>query len=731
MAIQNQGKSSTRCYAYALAGYCFMATTPALAQEQGGAYADIVVTAQKRAQSIQDVPLSVTAVTSEDLHRVGAANISAVGRIAPNVSVIPGSINPTAVSPIIRGIGTFSNEPLGDMAVAVSVDGVYLNSVYGGLISSFDVGQIEVLRGPQGTLQGRNAPGGAINVSTRRPSDELEVRGEASYGRFHDVALRLAASGPIAGDRLSGKIVLMRENSRGYQRNLTNGDHFGGRDSWLGRAGLQYKDDSFDVFATLDYSEDRSPQGAMRAANSSQAYPRPETGRQTVPVACSVYGFCTPDPIYTARADYSADSFFRTFGATVNAQKDFGDISLTSVTGYRKLKDITRQDLDRLPIPLYHENNTVLHSWQFSEEVRLSSASAEHKGQIEWLIGGIYNRGKFNRHSSTTVRGNFNDNIRYGQTTTSTALFATLGFRPLDQLKASVGARQTWDKKKYVTITPAESERLKNFKDFSAEANIQYEFSRRLMAYARFAQGYTAGGFNRSGTIFNPESVDSYEFGLKTSALNNRVNLNISAFRYKYSDLQRRTTTLSTGVITTEIQNAAKADIQGVEFEIQAAPVDGLRLRGALGILDSKYKGYIVQEPDPTRPGSLRPVDNSALRMAFAPKWTASGEISYQIPVNTGMIDNITPQVAFSYKSSHTTNTEDVPVQAEDGYLLVDSSLRLTSLNERVSLTAFVNNIFNEHYIIGAGTLGGLGNFQIDGIPRTYGLRLAFEIGGR
>lgn len=719
----------TAIYGYALAGCSLVAAVPTYAQDQSGSYGEIVVTAQKRAQSIQDVPISVTAVTSDDLRRVGASNISAVAKIAPNVSIMPGSINPTAISPIIRGIGTFSNEPLGDLAVAVSVDGVYLNSVYGGLISSFDVGQIEVLRGPQGTLQGRNAPGGAINITTRRPTDELEIRGEASYGRFNDLALRLAASGPLVGDKLSGKIVLMRENSQGYMRNLTDGRHFGGRDSWLGRAGLQYKDDSFNAFATVDYAEDHSPQGAMRAANTSQAYPRPETGRQNVPVACSVYGFCTPDPIYTARADYSAHSFFRTFGTTLNAQKDFGDISFNSVTGYRKLKDVTRQDLDRLPIPLYHDNNTELNSSQFSEEARLSSSAADAGGKFEWLLGAIYNRGKFNRHNVTTVRGNFNNAARYGQTTTSTAIFATLGFRPLDNLKVSVGARQTWDKKKYETFTPVASSRTKSFDNFSMEANLQYEFSRRTMAYARFAQGYTAGGFNRSGTTFKPETLDSFEVGLKSSILENRVSLNVSAFRYKYSDLQRRTTVIANGVPATEIRNAAKAEMKGLELEVQANPVDGLRLRGALGILDSKYKRYIVQEPDPTNPGSLRPVDNSALRLAFAPKWTASGEIAYEIPVNVGPIANLTPQIAFSYKSAHTTNTEDVPVEAEHGYLLVDGSLRVASVNDRISLTAFVNNVFNEHYITGAGTLGGLGNFQIDGAPRTYGLRLTFDIG--
>ncbi|MET0987362.1 MAG: TonB-dependent receptor plug domain-containing protein [Steroidobacteraceae bacterium] len=233
------------------------ALAAAQSEPAGGGLDEIVVTARKRAESIQDVPVSVTAVGQAAIERNFIARIEDLQQLTPNVTLEPVSISTSSLAPFIRGIGNRAQEPVQDPAIAISVDGVYLATIVGSALDVFDVEQIEVLRGPQGTLQGRNSPGGAINITTRRPGDELGMRLEASYGSDDTYSVKAAIDGPLIPDVLGAKLAVMTSQSDGYVHDLTTGEDLTGQDTVAARVGFLWTpNDSVNLYLTADYMKD-------------------------------------------------------------------------------------------------------------------------------------------------------------------------------------------------------------------------------------------------------------------------------------------------------------------------------------------------------------------------------------------------------------------------------------------------------------------------------------------
>ncbi len=759
---------------YLLSGTALLAAGfPAVAHAQGANSYDvneIIVTAQKREEKLQDVPLAVTAVGADQIAERGLANITEVTRLAPNVNFNEGIVNPTLITPYIRGIGTHDNSPESDMPVAVSIDGVYLASVYGGLIDAFDIQQVEILRGPQGTLQGRNAPGGAVNITTRRPGDVWTVRGMAEYGKFSDVKLNVGVDGPLIEDKLGLKLAMLYRNANGYQKGMRwsglrnadgtantsqdtpSGDRFGGRDSLSFKAGLQITpSDTVNIWLSGDYTKDKSEPTAFRDVNDGKSYPRPEYADQLNSLACVLFGWCTPSKKYTTyQADFGNNKITN-WGLTSNIDVDLGAATLTSVTGYRKIRDEYALDIDATPFPLLEArpgvNGDDPHVGQktFSQEVRIASndgGSMSMGDKLRWLIGGYYMKSNMVREQYLIVFGN-NIGSDYRQKLKSYAIFGHVDVKLTDALTFGVGARESWDKKQFFVdmrgdTFVGESAR-KSWKKFMYDANVNYKFTPDVMGYVRYARGSRPGGFNHTPlSTYNPETVDSIEGGLKTQLLDRKVTFNVTGFYYKYKGIQRQTSTLfPDGTFARVNANAGKDRAYGLEVELSARPVEGLKLDVGLGYLNAKYKEWFDSEAnpayDPTLPDgpTNQPrliIDNSTLPVQKSPKWTINLGASYDIPVSdSGPLAKITPSVNLYHVSSQYTNTEAQPASYDNAHSLLSAALRMEGPDNRYALTVFGDNLTNSYYIQNGGDLGGLSAYVQEGRPRTYGVRLEFK----
>lgn len=703
---------------------------PTVAAAQTGnesTYGDIVVTAQKREERLQDVPLAVSAVSGDMIADRGFANISQLSQMTPNVNLSEGIVNPTVIVPFIRGIGTVDNSPESDTPVAVSIDGVYLASIYGGLIDAFDIQQVEILRGPQGTLQGRNAPGGAVNITTRRPGAEWTGRAMFQYGRFNDIRMNIGMDGPLIEDVLGVKLAFMRRKADGFSKNITTGERFGGRDTYAFKAGLELTPgDRLNIWLGGDYTKDKSEPTAFRDMNDGIAHPRPEYSAQLPTLACTIFGACTPSRRYTTGQSKFDDNYVRNWGLVSNINYDADAVTLTSITGYRKIRDDYYLDIDATPYPLLETMPSSVRQKTFSQEFRIASNDGgplSFNNHVRWMIGAYYMEHDFVRDQALFAFGN-DIGIDYAQDLTAKAIFGNVDIMPTEQLTLSFGARQNWDKKDFENFTSSLTATAK-WKKFVFDASVNYKFTPDHMAYFRFARGSRPGGWNQTVVTYNPETVDSWEGGVKTQWLDRRLTLNLTGFYYKYSDIQRQTSVvLPDGSFVRATGNAGKSHAYGLEVELVARPIDNLNINFGLGYLKAKYDEWIDVD---LSSGII--YDNSTLPVFQAPKWTINGGISYTVPVSdTGIVGAVIPAVNVYHKSAHYTNTEAQPVAYENGYTLLNASLKFRDPSERFALTFFADNILDNYYINNGGSLGGLSLYVQDAPPRTYGIRFEMEI---
>ncbi|MET0988096.1 MAG: TonB-dependent receptor, partial [Steroidobacteraceae bacterium] len=429
-----------------------MTSALAAAQSSGSAgLEEIVVTARKRAESIQDVPVSVTAVNQAAIERNFIARIEDLQQITPNVTLEPVSITSSALAPYIRGIGNRAQEPVQDPAIAISVDGVYLATIVGSALDVFDVEQIEILRGPQGTLQGRNSPGGAINMRTRRPGDELHMRAEASYGNYDTYSIKAAIDGPIVPELLGAKLAVMTSQSDGYVEDLTTGEDLSGQDTIAARVGfLLTLNDSVDLYLTADYLKDESPQRGLRnTASSIAGLPGQPDVLLCNPAVLAPLGACVTDRKYKTTMDFTAGNDLEVWSVAANLNWSFGSgIELTSVTGYRDADELQRVDVDGTFLPLLHSIDRRMKVDQFSQEIRLGSSRSGSfsAGQLDWVVGVYYVDSSWELSQPIDAFGSVIPAHRE-QDLKSYAGFGQATYHISDRWSASIGGRQTKDEK--------------------------------------------------------------------------------------------------------------------------------------------------------------------------------------------------------------------------------------------------------------------------------------------
>ncbi|MBW8303588.1 MAG: TonB-dependent receptor [Brevundimonas sp.] len=715
------------CRARMLAGVSapVLAALPAAAQEapqadeQASTLEEVVVTARRREERLQDVPVAVTALSSESLENLQASDIGALEGAVPNLTLHEGDAANAVV--YLRGVGQVDSLAFADPGVGVYVDDVYLGRAQGAFLSVYDVDRIEVLRGPQGTLYGRNTIGGAVKFVSTPLSADWGGRAEASVGDYGLVETRISAGGALNNDAtLLGKAAVSLSRRDGYSDNAFNGMDDGDKDQVAGRVSLEYRPtDAFSVRLNVDASRDR-----------------PDTSR-TPARATSVFGLY-PDTMadpFKVDADFNDLNNLDTFGAALTSDWVVSDLwSFKSVTAWRSMDYASHLDLDATPLALfgvYVDED----QHQFSQEFQLTYA-----GERLNAVAGVFYFDETDLTYSgllgpaiNLVTGSIND-----QHNRSYAAYGQATYDLSERLSLTAGMRYTFEDKDFrrtqtfygpLTEPPARDapgllvtdiDTSASWDSWSPKLGLDYAVSDDVMAYVSVSRGFKSGGFDgrandASGAApYDPETLWAYEAGVKSTLMDRRLTANMAVFWNDYTDLQLSSFSADGGGgFIALFTNAGAATIRGAELELTARPIPELTLNATVGYLDAQYDEYIG-------PGGVDISDQRHL--VNAPEWSARFGGVYV--ADLGVNGSLTLGADASYRSKVYPTVSSSEVLAQDGYTLVDAFVRWSDRADRLFLQLGGQNLTDERHVEQGFDLSDSLGYQLAyfGAPRTVRL---------
>lgn len=743
------------CVALAFAATTAFAAEAPTPQASSSELEELVVTAERRSEKLQDVSVAISGFAKKDLERAGVVSFE---QIAPRVpSFYFGSFGALRPQLYIRGIGTRSFDPGSESSVGVFVDDVYLGRSSGSFGSLKDVERIEVLRGPQGTLYGRNTIAGAINVITVAPSPEAQVHAEVGVSTYGGYEGLIAAGGPLNTSKtLMFRLAAWRTSRDGYVTNLRTGHDFQGVDNTGGRARLAFRPNDalrIDLTAEVTHDGDESAFGGV-----SQGTARSVTG---VPANPGAVFFASPTRLPIAVLPQSLRKATLSSDPTLDrdAQSYIGRIeydlsvaTITSITAVKKLDVSDGRDLEGSSLDVLdqssHEN-----SKQFTQEFRLTSnpgGALAFGGALDWILGAFYYKDNSDRADSFRV--GVDSAVRAATNTAATdvalsdyriesyAVFGQATLHVGEKLELTVGGRYTKDDKRAIqagTTTdalpiiavPFTTRNTATYDSFDPRVTVGYKFNPAVNVYATYSTGFKSGGFQyvpfsraQANVLFQPEDIKTYEAGIKSEWLDRRLRVNAAAFHYDYKNLQVSRIIDAGGAPVSLITNAASSKIDGFDLEIVAKPMPQLELSATYGYLDAKYDNYVFNV--------AQNLDFSGTRMVRAPKHSLNLSAEYNLPLgdDRGLI--LRADYSYLSKFFHEPGEGDpkfgsgIPLTVEKGYGLVD--LRIAYRTPDWRLTGYVTNATNEKY---RRTVNALGSTIVGfaGQPRIYGLKLAYD----
>ena len=706
------------------------------AETQVSSIDDVVVTARRREETLKDVPVSVSALGAERLEETGATDITALQQQTPNATVqVARGSNSTLIS-FIRGIG--QQDPLWgfEPGVGLYVDDVYVARPQGAVLDIFDIQRIEVLRGPQGSLYGRNTVGGAIKYVTSRldpDSPELTLRG--AYGSYNQVDLLAQGSMPVT-DKLRIGGAIASYNRDGYGENLNTGAEHYDKDVLAGRVSIEFQpyDNAFFRLA-YDRVEDRS---------------NPRHGHREL--AGVGPGAGVPDSVYDTYAGLGDRNKVTTEGVSLTAQVDLNDVwSFKSITAYRTGDTDTLIDFDNTPAPTL-DVPAVYGDHQFTQEFQALFSTDRIQG-----VAGLFYLDGTASGAFDTIAQNFG--IVIGTAgyveTTSIALFTDVNLGLTDRLHLGLGARYTMDDKtghvfraNYLGATRSpllggaerapillrtDYTRSNTFDQFTPKASLSYDFSDRLTGYASYSKGFKSGGFDMRGDAiltpdtvdgYQPETVDSYEIGLKGSAFDRRLSFASAIFYNEYQDQQVTTQVPAVGGIASFVDNVGSSKFFGAEVEGALVLTDSLTANFAVGYLDSKFEEFLRYNLTTQEYEDI----SSLVVLQNAPKWTGYLGLTWRGDVAGGSLAG-TPSV--SYRDDYSQFEFPNPVLDQDAFALVDLSVVWTDPSRTWTVGVYGKNLTDEEYRVGGYNFAGAAyNDSLIGYygpPRTVTASLQYK----
>lgn len=721
-----------------------MALSAALAAEPSIGLEEIVVTARRVQENLQTTPVSVTAVTADMLDRRGIDNIRDLGNKIANLSMITGQGGGSQNQISIRGVGQSDFILTSDQSVGLYMDGVYVSRSLGAALDLVDIERLEVLRGPQGTLFGRNTTAGAVQVVSALPSDTVSGAVEAATGRFDRADIKGSINLPLVEGKLRSRFSAASLNQDGPGRRLFDGTDGADHEILAGRASVQaIISEKIDAVVTVDGTRKRGNGGLERLVtidpnDPNLAFYNSFLILQGLPPADG--RFITDDPNDSFAGSRNVDDY-DIFGISGTLNWDLGSVALKSITAYRDMEVASGYDFDATPYPLA-EQELNLDQRQFSQELQASGRLANDR--LKWIAGFYY----FHEKASDTqvvpfyqpvvatpdggfmrVPGGFTFTSFISQTTRSYAGYGQATYSLTDRLSLTAGVRYTKEKKKLLSwisgffVRPPGTVR-ESWSDVSPRFGLEYQVSDEVFAYVSASRGYRSGGFNGRNTTplppqsYEPETIWAYEFGLKSELFDRRVRANGAVFYYDYRDFQGLTLDSFQGIVI-KTGNIAKVAIAGAEFELEARPVEPLQLSASIG-----YTHHDIKKVEPGAEITIRP----DTRLVNAPKWTATLAASYTAPSIAGWTPSLHADV--NWKSSVEFFLPNFPDEGQDGYAVANGHISVLSPDESFAVQAFVNNIGNKHYRLFAenGTpLGVPATTAVFAPPREWGVRLKYR----
>jgi iron complex outermembrane recepter protein len=706
---------------------------------------EVLVTARRREEPMQSTPIAVTAIGELELERLFINDLRDVAFKAPNVTIEPvGAVNRNAAVAYIRGIGYQGVASNIDPSVGISVDGVFFQRNVGALQDLFDIEYVEVLRGPQGTLFGKNTIGGVVNVRTRKPTGEYGARATVTKGNLGRLDLRGAVDFPIVEGVLAGKIAYLNQSNDGEYRNVYENElgfrpqrRLGAEDVESIRAYLRWTPSeqlTVDLIGT--HLKDRSDSVGGQNASS----PTDLLSIRGFPG----YGFPggNTDPFVVNR-NFPSQADGRFDGYTVDARYSATNYNLVWITGYLQHSEFMLSDFDVSPAKFFETARDQNH-WQLSQEFRVESQT---NSRLQW-VGGIY----YSEQDFDIVQTYFLGEDLLGipgavritddyaeQQAWSIATFVQADYSVTDRLRVTVGGRYTFDKKDF-EARPQQvvgdgvpgGVVVKVDEDWNEPTwlvSVDYSLSDDLMVYASYSTGFKSGGFNgRAATAdalgpFDPEEAIAWEIGMKSDWFDRRLRLNLAAFWNEYEGLQIQVfqPAASGSGEQSVTANAAEERARGIELELTAIPMPNLTLELSVGYLDAEYTSFFSD----LNGNGIR-TDNTYLKPSRAPDWTVRVGASYQFSL--GGWGYLTPDIAYYFEGDHYTETLNVPQGFQKGYKLIDASINYETIDGKWRVSLWGKNLSNEVHVLSAVPTAGLLTQLYHGLPRTAGVEIGVNL---
>lgn len=682
------------------AGFAMLVGTPALGQESTSAEGlnVIVVTAEKREKDLQDVPIAITAMSGETLTANGISNVEDLQFFVPGLTVT----NDSMAIINIRGIGTSAFGVATDPSTTVHYDGVYISRPTTSYQDMFDVERVEVLRGPQGVLFGRNSAGGTLNIISKMPTDELTGTVGVTLGNLGKRKFSGTVSGAVS-DGAKARLTLVKNDRNGIYRDPNSDRRYQDENNFAGRFTLAVDaTDRLEIVLRADVSRDR------------------ETGypaiRETYPASLIAAGATVP----AQRNEIALDAVPRydidAWGVSSTIRFDAGSVELKSITAFRSSDVDQVLDVDATDIFL-RNIEFAESSKSFTQEFQILST---RPSRLTWILGAFYLR-EDGEDEIQILEPNRALAIPESNTTDAFALFGQASYEFTDNLRLTTGLRYSYEKKDFGYRILSNDEEVDSgsptasWSAWTPKFGLELDLSEDILAYASATRGFKSGGFQLGDAKpFLPEYLWSYEVGLKTTLFDRKLQANFSSFYYDYSNLQ--VVQYINGVASTT--NAGRATIKGVEAEFQAKPTRNLSLTSTISWLDARYDVYFDDQ-----------VSLEGNRLPNAPKWNATFGAEYRAPLGSAGFLTLRGDVA--RRGTAYFKPSNDPRYASSPTTLVNGRISWEPSGGQWEVALYGRNLTDERYAT-YKTFGtdatGVSNpdlpLTVYGEPRQYGVEL-------
>ena len=730
---------------------------------------EIVVTAQKREENLQDTPIAITAFTEESLEGRMINDISKLADFTPNVifdttTPISGLSNGAAV--FIRGVGQLDFGLTTDPGVGTYIDGVYSSRAVGGVLDVVDIERIEILRGSQGTLFGRNTIGGAINITTKRPAETFGGMLEATFGEFERTDFKGSVDIPVT-EKFLTKFAFSSKNRNGFVDRITVGDRLGDEDRQSARGSflLQATDD-IELYATVDYTSiDEQSAGSVMVGITEFPGAPPLLAPSSTWAYNQVFVPSNPGALpYTAQ-EFLLDGNDRTLatgptgtdlesvGATLTFTWSLPWFEFKSISSYRDTEGEFYRDPDNSSIQITETSNPNYNHEQFSQELQLTGALFNER--LQYVLGAYYFEedgtddvfvpiyGALPTPAGLIALPLFINNYVLVDNS-SKAVFGQGTFDLTEQIAVTFGLRYTEDEKgfgyrQYISPDPGGAiavlallgppvtvpgpagaivlwdEVSDEFTELNFRAGIEYQFNDDTLFYFTYADGYKSGGFNFRYVVpradplaFDPETLESFEAGVKWQGLDDRLRINAAGFVSEYGNVQIQLFETGGGPLT---QNAGVADIIGVEVEVTAVPHERLLLNAGFGYIDAEYDELNLPTTNVAQAISLE------TKLPNTPETTVNISADYTHPLAWG---SLVVRGDYRYTDDLYNDAQNSPFLYQDGYHTFNASLTFSSGNWDFSV--FGTNLTDKRFITSGDSNFGLGFHEANyNRPREFG----------